>query len=144
MPWPVISILNARINAIRMLHSRIRLLQTYLSRLPESYLTNTSSAVLPASSVSDHPDPTAEIDYTILRSIQALLARLPLIIPAEGVLFAQEGVAEKNDVSLVTLLGCMTQSVKDIRETGKTFAVSNQTQGARRSEQELTECVVDP
>ena len=65
-----------------------------------------------------------EIDYSILRAIQALLNRLPLVIPADKVAFEKERLEEKNDVSLVALLGGLTRSMKDMRDVGRKFAVS--------------------
>ena len=66
----------------------------------------------------------AEIDYPLLRSIQALLSRLPLLLPfGDLASFKQETLAEKSDVGLVSLLGNLGQSVKDARELGRKFAV---------------------
>ncbi|KAH0565534.1 hypothetical protein GP486_001067 [Trichoglossum hirsutum] len=103
-------------NAIKMLHSRIRLLNAYLSSLPPSYLTSAEHRDTPQSQ-------TTEVNHTILRSIQALTNRLPLIIPADRTAFENEMLAEKNDVSLVALLGSLTRSVRDIREVGRKFNV---------------------
>ena len=121
----MISTLNARINATRMLHSRIRLIQTYLTQHPPCYLTDAASTVILPSSESLSPrDTSPAIDYSILRAIQALLNRLPLVIPADKVAFERERLAEGNDVGLVALLGGLTKSVKDMRDVGRKFAVS--------------------
>lgn len=120
----VILTLNARLNATRMLHSRIRLIQTYLSTLPESYLTDPSlTTIPPTSSITASADPSTEIHYPVLRSIQALLSHLPVVTPADKPRFEQEVLAEKNDVALVALIGGMAKSMKDLREVGRKFAV---------------------
>jgi len=67
--------------------------------------------------------PTTEISHPALRAIQALLHRLPLLQPPDQHAFAREVLAEKADVSLVALLGCLGKSVMDAREMGRKFAV---------------------
>jgi COP9 signalosome complex subunit 6 len=116
---PVVASLTAKANAIKMLHSRIRLLNSYLSSLPPSHLTGTAE-----------PQPqhqTVQVNHKILRSIQALTNRLPLIIPADRTTFETEMLAEKNDVSLVALLGSLSRSVRDMREVGRKFSVCHLT-----------------
>ena len=132
----VIASLTARANAIKMLHTRIRLLKSYLTSLPPSELTAGSdfSATTDQASMQQ---PTAEIDYPLLRSIQALLSRLPLLLPSGDLsAFKQETMAEKSDVGLVSLLGNLGQSVKDARELGRKFAVieAAKTQQNRKNE----------
>ncbi|KAI9866323.1 MAG: hypothetical protein M1813_001445 [Trichoglossum hirsutum] len=123
----LVASLTAKANAIKMLHSRIRLLNTYLSSLPPSYLTSSEHRDTPQSQ-------TTEVNYKILRSIQALTNRLPLIIPADRTAFENEMLAEKNDVSLVALLGSLTRSVRDIREVGRKFSIiDSQRESARRT-----------
>ena len=120
----VIAALTARANAVKMLHSRIHLLKSYLSNLPPCYLTTPPQP-------KPTPKPTsetatsghAEINHPILRSIQALINRLPLLIPSDQESFEQESLAEKSDVSLVEMLGTLGRSVKDARELGAKFAV---------------------
>lgn len=113
----VIAALTARVNAIKVLHSRIRLLQTYLANLPPCYLT---SGTLAPGSTSSSP---TEIHHPILRSIQALVHRLPLVMPTDRALFAHEMQAERDDVSLVALLGTVNKSVQEVREVGRKFSV---------------------
>ncbi|KAI9825082.1 MAG: hypothetical protein M1832_001402 [Thelocarpon impressellum] len=115
----LIASLSARGNAVWMLHTRIQLLRSYLTQLPPSYLTSTDGPS--PSTPSDRP--RAEINHPILRSIQALLHRLPLLIPGDRVAFGEEMLAEQNDVSLVALLGSLNKSVKDVREVGRKYSI---------------------
>ncbi|KAI9842316.1 MAG: hypothetical protein M1837_007308 [Sclerophora amabilis] len=122
----LIASLTARANAIKMLHSRILLLKTYLSSLPPSYLSHTDSS---NSTSTSSPSTDTDINYPLLRCIQALISRLSLLIPTDKAAFERELLAEKNDVSLVTLMGSLTKSVKDVRDVGKKFNVGGPTRG---------------
>ncbi|KAI5811324.1 hypothetical protein DFH27DRAFT_507586 [Peziza echinospora] len=103
--------LTAKANAIRMLHSRVRLLRTYLESLPQSQATNPTAETLP-------------ISHTLLRSIKALThSRLPLLIPSDYAAYQQESLAEQSDVSLVALLGTLTRSVEELKEVGRKFMI---------------------
>ena len=115
----VITSLTARANAVKMLHARIQLLRTYLQNLPPSYLTT--------SSPSDSSSTTTEINHPLLRSIQALLNRLPLLAPASPESFEEQNLAQKSDVSLVSLLGSLSNNIKDTRELGRKFGIVEQT-----------------
>jgi COP9 signalosome complex subunit 6 len=101
-----IASLTAKANAIKMLHARINLISTYLLNLSSQDSSN-----------------SAPPNHEILRSIQALLSRLTLLIPANSTGFSQELISEQNDVNLVRLLNSITQSVKDARELGKKFSI---------------------
>ncbi|KAL9595346.1 MAG: hypothetical protein Q9219_006500 [cf. Caloplaca sp. 3 TL-2023] len=132
----LITSLTARANAVKMLHSRIQLLKAYLTSLPPSYLssdnpsspstiTNGTSKTPnepspPSSAPHQQPSPQ-QPNHSILRSIQALLNRLPLLVPADGAAFHQDSLAVKSDVSLVALLGDLTRGTKDLRELGRKF-----------------------
>jgi COP9 signalosome complex subunit 6 len=116
-----------------MLHTRIQLLKTYLQNLPPSYLTTPPPPSDPSAAPPDSSDlssstttttttPT-QISHPLLRSIQALLHRLPLLLPADRASFAQESLAEKSDVSLVALLGSLSKSIKETREMGRKFGI---------------------
>ncbi|CAZ80960.1 unnamed protein product [Tuber melanosporum] len=92
--------LTAKANAIRMLHSRIRLLTNYLSDPP-------------------HKKP----NHQLLRALKSLThSRLPLLTPADAGAFRQEQLAEQSDVHLVALLGVLTRSIEEARGVGKKFA----------------------
>ncbi|KAF8851176.1 hypothetical protein BDZ45DRAFT_601822 [Acephala macrosclerotiorum] len=114
----LIASLTAKANAVKMLHSRINLIALYLQNLPPSYISSTVPEGVEANDKKYTP-----VNHSILRSIQALLSRLSLLIPADAAAFEQELMSEKNDVNLVTLLGTITESIKDIRETGRKFAI---------------------
>ncbi|KAL8736127.1 MAG: hypothetical protein Q9181_002517 [Wetmoreana brouardii] len=127
----LITSLTARANAVKMLHTRIELLKTYLTSLPPSYLTDASvadGAVTEEATISGQ----VETNHAILRSIQALVHRLPILTPADGVAFEHESLAEKSDVSLVALLGQLTKGTKEIREIGKKFDIVNSAKQRRR------------
>lgn len=137
---PVIASLTARSNAVKMLHARIQLMRSYLAALPPSYLTTTT----PTSAPTPEPDPSTssttppttptptqtQLSHPPLRAIQSLLHRLPLLQPPDQQTFTREVLAEKADVSLVALLGCLGKSIKDAREMGRKFAVVEQGRGA--------------
>ncbi|KAK0111510.1 hypothetical protein ONS95_001864 [Cadophora gregata] len=114
----LIASLTAKANAIKMLHSRINLIAVYLQNLPPSYI---SSTVPEGAEFSDKQ--YTPVSHSILRSIQALLGRLSLLIPADSAAFEHELMSEQNDVNLVSLLSTITGSIKEVRETGRKFAI---------------------
>lgn len=120
--------LTARSNAVKMLHTRIQLLKTYLQSLPPSYLTTSPSPNTTNGTSSQSPTST---DHPILRSVQALINRLPLLTPSDQGSFAHEQLAETNDVNLVALLGSLSSNVKDARELGRKFKVVDEARHAK-------------
>lgn len=110
--------LVAKANAIKMLQSRINLVSAYLQSLPPSYVSDGVASEADIESKNFAP-----VNHSILRSIQALLGRLSVLVPADSQGFEHELISEKNDVSLISLLSELTKSAYDIRETGKKFAV---------------------
>ena len=106
-----------------MLHSRIILLKAYLAQLPPSYLTTSDSAAPTQQNQAASSPSSAPISHPILRSLQSLLTRLPLLIPPNLEAFERESLAEKSDVSLVALLGSLGKSIKEARELGIKFGV---------------------
>jgi COP9 signalosome complex subunit 6 len=110
----VITSLTARMNAIKMLQSRLDLLQSYLKSLPPSYLTDASLPLDPANSSINHP---------ILRSISALLGRLPLLTPSDVAAYSRESQQSKSDVELISLLSSLTQAAKHAKELGRKWNV---------------------
>jgi len=122
----LIASLTAKANAIKMLHSRINLIAVYLQNLPPSYISD----AVPESIESDSKTYTP-VNHSILRSIQALLSRLSLLIPADSVAFEREMMSEKNDVNLVSLLSSLTESIKGVREVGRKFSAVEQGKQAK-------------
>jgi COP9 signalosome complex subunit 6 len=114
----LIASLTAKANAIKMLQSRIDLISVYLRNLPPSYISST----VPEGIEPDDQKYTP-VNHTVLRSIQALLTRLSLLIPADSAAFEQELLSEQNDVNLVNLLSIITNSIKEVREIGKKSAI---------------------
>ncbi|KAF2086492.1 hypothetical protein K490DRAFT_74436 [Saccharata proteae CBS 121410] len=102
--------LTAKTNAIKMLRARIKLLEEYLHELPPSYLTDASISF--SASTSNPPD------HEILRSIQSLVSRLPLLAPADTANFEREQAEQRADVELTNLLATITDSVADAHTLG--------------------------
>lgn len=103
----VLANLSAKRNAINMLHSRLKLLLSYLSALPVG--------------------PDGQPNHEILRALWSLTnTRLPLLTPANAEAFRQEQLAEESDVNLVALLGTVTKSLEEVRSVGRKFAGAEQ------------------
>lgn len=112
-----------------MLHARLEMLKSYLTNLQPSYLTTPTPP--DPSSIPPNPD-SLETNHPILRSIQALLNRLPLVVPADEAAFEQARLAERSDVSLVDLLGHVSKSVRDTREVGRKFWILEQARTTKK------------
>jgi len=125
----LVSSLTAKANAIKMLHARINLITAYLEKLPPSYIASGSVDSNEAS--KDY----TTINHPILRSIQALLNRLALLIPSDNAAFSQELLAEQNDANLISLLNTITDSVKVARDAGRKFAIVEQARNDRKGKQ---------
>ncbi|KAF7523023.1 hypothetical protein G7054_g11912 [Neopestalotiopsis clavispora] len=111
----LIGSLTTKANAIKMLQARIKLLITYLERLPPSSISGNQTPSAAELQADSHTTPS----HTILRSIQALVNRLALLVPAATEAFQQELLSEANDVHLVTILNDVMQSAIGIRDIGK-------------------------
>ncbi|GAB7360156.1 hypothetical protein MBLNU230_g7919t1 [Neophaeotheca triangularis] len=119
----LIASLTAKANAVKMLKKRIDVIRNYLESQPSSYLTDASS---------DEP-PRNETNHQILRSILALLSRLPLLTPPSNVLakdssapaanssLAEAGLQEKADVHLTSLLAALTRATHEAQGMGNKF-----------------------
>ncbi|KAI8961632.1 hypothetical protein F5Y11DRAFT_222311 [Daldinia sp. FL1419] len=112
----LIAALTAKANAIKMLQSRVNLLTTYLERLPPSYLSPNNATNL---SEAQQTIPS----HTILRSIQALVNRLSLLVPSSTNAYEEEMLSEANDVHLMELLNEVLQSVTQARDIGKKHGI---------------------
>lgn len=122
----MIAALTARANSVKMLQSRINLLATYLERLPPSYLTSDDATM-----ATGEGDPTIP-SHTILRSIQALVNRLPLVVPSATEAYGQEMLSEANDVDVMELLDSVLQSAAEMRTIGKTYSIVETNRGQNR------------
>lgn len=121
----LIASLTAKANAVKMLNQRINLIRQYLETLPESYLQNAASAALPPTTTN----------HTLLRSIQALLSRIPLLAPPNSVQNPPEqnstpistlqnaGMKAQQDVHLTTLLAALTNSISVAQSLGSKFHI---------------------
>jgi COP9 signalosome complex subunit 6 len=116
----VIANLNTRLSAAKILQSRLRLIQAYLSETRQpSQDTDTPSR--------------PETSHSLLRSINSLVSHLSLINPGTTEEFTAESLAQANDVALASLLGAVGENVQQLRELGRKFAI---TQSAKRSQQQ--------
>ncbi|KAL0933224.1 cop9 signalosome subunit 6 [Colletotrichum truncatum] len=111
----MVAALTAKANAVKMLEGRIRLITTYLERLPPDYLPGLEQQ----QSADAHTTPS----NTILRQIQALVSRLDLVVPADVESFEKEILCEENDVSIVSRLNELMQSIGGMRDLGKKFSI---------------------
>ncbi|BCR84904.1 COP9 signalosome complex subunit 6 [Aspergillus chevalieri] len=114
----LVASLNTRLNAVRTLESRVSLIKSYISALSTTEETpdQNQKASKPSSELLSHPH---------LRNINSLLSNLSLLTPPEQSAFSAESLAQTNDVLLVSLLGQLGQSVKDMRELGRKAAIVN-------------------
>ncbi|KAF2150704.1 hypothetical protein K461DRAFT_295955 [Myriangium duriaei CBS 260.36] len=99
----LISSLTSKANAIKMLHSRLNLITTYLSTLPPSYLSDPSL-----------PPSVEGPNHVLLRQVNSLLSRLPLLSPPSS--DANNTSSPNSDVELVTLLSTLTASIASVRD----------------------------
>jgi COP9 signalosome complex subunit 6 len=113
--------LTAKANAIKMLQSRLTLLTAYLQSLPPSYLSDPSIPL--------NPDNASSLNQPILRSISALLARLPLLTPPDTAAFTRESEETASDVELITLLTSLTRTVQDAKELGRKWNLAEPRKG---------------
>ncbi|KHN94057.1 uncharacterized protein MAM_08066 [Metarhizium album ARSEF 1941] len=122
----MVASLTAKANAIKMLHSRVRLLTTYLERLPSCPVTGLPTCT-----------DTLESDYTtpslpILRQIQALVNRFDLVIPSNNEAFDREMLQETNNAKLIDLLSSIMQGVHGVRDVNKKFHIIESAKTAGR------------
>ncbi|KAJ5906946.1 COP9 signalosome complex subunit 6 [Penicillium subrubescens] len=116
----LIANLNTRLNAIRTLESRISLIKSYVSSI---------SATDSSAAAQDDPS-SPKLSHPIIRNINSLISHLSILSPHEQSSFATEVLSQSNDVTLVSLLGQLGESVKAMRELGRKSAV---VQAARHS-----------
>ncbi|KAF2862474.1 hypothetical protein K470DRAFT_203880, partial [Piedraia hortae CBS 480.64] len=96
----VLAALTTKVNAVRMLDNRVRLIRNHLTSLPESYLTDATSSDFPPS----------DANHVLLRNIQSLISRLHILNTLDGCASAEE---DRQDVLLDSLLTTITRSVAE-------------------------------
>ncbi|KAF2164562.1 hypothetical protein M409DRAFT_67710 [Zasmidium cellare ATCC 36951] len=121
----LISTLNSKVNAIKMLGERLDLIRSYLETLPQSYLTDATSTAAPAETTN----------FQLLRSVQSMLSRLPLLAPPDSAPENTDPGAEppanlelaaekeRQDVHLTSLLASLTRSVAEAQTLGSKFTI---------------------
>ena len=118
--------MTTRLNSVRMLQERLRLMSRLVESTPSSYL---SDQTVPLSSTSPSPDHLAQ-----LRNVQALLSRLSLLTPAgqnESGALKQAGQAQSNDVSITSVLSMLGQDIQGLSELGRKFSTVEQAKSSR-------------
>lgn len=100
--------LNAQHNAIKMLHSRVKLILSYIKAIENG---------------------TMPPNNDILREAYALSQRLPVI---QSSTFKEEYYTQSNDVGLITFLGALTKGCNDINQFVNKFNVLYDRQGRGR------------
>ncbi|KAK4214410.1 hypothetical protein QBC37DRAFT_421367 [Rhypophila decipiens] len=118
------SALQAKLNAIKMMKSRVDLVVAYLEKLPPGFVAGTTqtpeqAAAEAAAAGGKYTTPS----NNILRQIQALVTNIELATPAQKNTLAKEMLQETNDVNLIALISDLVTSVSEVREAGKKFAV---------------------
>ncbi|KAJ5657691.1 COP9 signalosome complex subunit 6 [Penicillium longicatenatum] len=105
----MIANLNTRLNAVRILESRIALIKSYVS------------SISPDSDSTDSPSTTWS--HPILRDVNSLISHLDIINPSDQSTFAQDVVSQHNDVLLASLFGKVGETVQSMRELGRKSAI---------------------
>ena len=98
----IITSLTAKANAVKMLLTMVKVLESYLSCLPNEFVSGNKAGVITDEMRNNlSSTSTAVPDYSILRSVQALVNRLPLVVPSNEEAFNHEVQSETNDVKLL-------------------------------------------
>jgi COP9 signalosome complex subunit 6 len=113
-----IAALQTKGNALKMMRDRIALLIAYL----ETHSAKHGQAA---------SDKTGQPSNSILRQIQALVTNVELVTPARQESLQKELLSESNDVKLIGLVTDMLDSLNEMRNVGKKFAVVEQAKTQR-------------
>ncbi|KAK0373067.1 signalosome subunit [Colletotrichum limetticola] len=116
----MVAALTAKANAVKMLQGRIRLITTYLERLPAEPLVGADQADAASATTGAQTTPS----HTILRQIQALVNRLDLVVPSDAEGFEKEVLCEENEVAITSRLNDLMQSISGMRDLGKKFSIA--------------------
>ena len=104
----VIANLSTRLSAVKILQSRLQLIQAYLSQISQD----------------QSADSSVRLSHTLIRNIYSLLVHLSVINPSTSDAFSFESLSQANDVALIGLLGSLSEGVQQMREMGKRWAVT--------------------
>ena len=139
----LIASLTAKANAIKMLDQRIKLIRSYLGSLPSSSLTDSTSTGSP---------PPESTNHTLLRSINAMISRLPLLNPPppstspsatngqttttspevqQSTPAPTAGDKEKSSVHLTALLASLTRSIAEAQSMGSKLHIVQRERAAK-------------
>ncbi|KAK1635091.1 putative COP9 signalosome subunit 6 [Colletotrichum phormii] len=124
----MVAALTAKANAVKMLQGRIRLITTYLERLPAEPLAGDEQP----DAVSATTDAQTTPSHTILRQIQALVNRLDLVVPSDAEGFEKEVLCEENEVAITSRLNDLMQSISGMRDLGKKFSIAESARSRNR------------
>ncbi|KAK1544186.1 signalosome subunit [Colletotrichum paranaense] len=116
----MVAALTAKANAVKMLQGRIRLITTYLERLPAEPLVGADQSDAASATTGAKTTPS----HTILRQIQALVNRLDLVVPSDAEGFEKEVLCEENEVAITSRLNDLMQSISGMRDLGKKFSIA--------------------
>ncbi|KAK1465527.1 signalosome subunit [Colletotrichum cuscutae] len=116
----MVAALTAKANAVKMLQGRIRLITTYLERLPAEPLVGADQADAASATTGAQTTPS----HTILRQIRALVNRLDLVVPSDAEGFEKEVLCEENEVAITSRLNDLMQSISGMRDLGKKFSIA--------------------
>ena len=133
----LIATLTTRVNSVRMLQSRIAILQKFIQSLPPSYLTNSEVPLANGS-------PPAEA-LPHLRQINALITRLSLLTPAplvtdDKVPTSQAEVnltGQANDTGLTSLLALLSKNIQGANELERKFNATEQIRLSQRQSSKM-------
>ncbi|KKY15247.1 putative cop9 signalosome subunit 6 [Phaeomoniella chlamydospora] len=124
----LIANLTTRLNSVRMLQSRLSLLQKFINSLPPSYLSSASEHLTPTS-----PSPSS---LSYLRQISALVTRLSLLTPVPTITPSDDDnsipptqaeadlTAQSNDANLTALLSLLGRNIQGANELGRKFSAA--------------------
>jgi len=107
--------MNTKSNAVKMLHRRIKLLHTYLSSLPPSYLTDAN--ISPSLSTEQYQ----HHDNALIRQIHALISRLHLLSPPDSP--SQSTSQNTSDMALLSLLSSLTNTITNTTDLSAKAAI---------------------
>lgn len=117
-----------------MLSGRIAKIKAFLDAQPSSYLRDATV---------EQEDKAEPLEHVHLRNIQALLIRLPLLLPpTREAAFFKASQKEAAGISQLELLGCLGLSIRQAGDLGRKFAAI-ETMRNRKTGQEMSARQID-